>query len=123
MLTYKYIGSYHIFGRPFCKMAAIKVIEMFCVGLLCFKIFYILSVPLKMYIFKYKNILISGGLEAEILARVYRLGRLFRTMATTGVSRMFFPSLKHIFVTSDCQNIPLDIDIQNICELEGDIKL
>ena len=42
--------TYHIFGQLFCKMAATKVIEMFCVGLVCIKILYLLSVPLKMYI-------------------------------------------------------------------------
>ena len=39
-----------IFGQPFCKMAANKVIKMFCVGLMCVNILYSLSVPLKMYI-------------------------------------------------------------------------
>ena len=29
---------YHIFGQPFCKMAAIKVIKMLCVRLMCIKI-------------------------------------------------------------------------------------
>ena len=42
--------TYHIFGQPFCKMAATKVIKMPCVGLMCIKILYLLSVPLKMYI-------------------------------------------------------------------------
>ena len=42
--------TYHIFGQPFCKMAATKVIKMLCVGLLCIKILYLLSVPLIMYI-------------------------------------------------------------------------
>ena len=42
--------TYHIFGQTFCKMAATKVIKMLCVGLLCIKILYLLSVPLKMYI-------------------------------------------------------------------------
>ena len=42
--------TYHIFSQPFCKMAATKVIKMLCVGLMCVKILYLLSVPLKMYI-------------------------------------------------------------------------
>ena len=42
--------TYHIFGQSFRKMTATKVIKMFCVGLLCIKILYLLSVPLKMYI-------------------------------------------------------------------------
>ena len=43
--------TYHIFGEPFCKMAATKVIKMLCAGLMCIKILYLLSVPpLKMYI-------------------------------------------------------------------------
>ena len=42
--------TYHIFGQPFCKMAATKVIKILCVGLMCIKILYLLSVPLKMYI-------------------------------------------------------------------------
>ena len=46
----KIIDTYHIFGQPFCKMAAIKVIKMFYVGLICIKVLYLLSVPLKMYI-------------------------------------------------------------------------
>ena len=41
--------TYHIFGQPFCKMAATKVIKKLCVGLMCLKILYLLSVPLKMY--------------------------------------------------------------------------
>ena len=36
----KIIDTYHIFGKPFCKMAAIKVIKMLCVGLMCIKILY-----------------------------------------------------------------------------------
>ena len=46
----KIIDTYHILGQPFCKMAAIKVIKMPCVWLMCIKILYLLSVPLKMYI-------------------------------------------------------------------------
>ena len=46
----KIIDTYHIFGQPFCKTAAIKVIKMLCVGLMRIKIPYLLSVPLKMYI-------------------------------------------------------------------------
>ena len=43
--------TYHIFGEPFCKMAATKVIKMLCAGKMCIKILYLLSVPpLKMYI-------------------------------------------------------------------------
>ena len=42
--------TYHIFGQSFCKMAALKVIKILCVGLLCIKILYLLSIPLKMYI-------------------------------------------------------------------------
>ena len=41
------IYTYHMIGQPFCKMAAIKIL---CVGLMCIKILYFLSVPLKMYI-------------------------------------------------------------------------
>ena len=43
-------------------------------------------------------------------------------MTTTGVNNFFLIS-KYFFATSDLQNIHLDIDIQNICELEADIKL
>ena len=46
----KIIDSYHRFGQPFCKMVAIKVIKMLCVGLMSIQILYLLSVPLKMYI-------------------------------------------------------------------------
>ena len=46
----KIIDTYHIFGQPFCKMAAVKVIKMRCIGLMCIKIVYLLSVPLKIYI-------------------------------------------------------------------------
>ena len=46
----KIIDTYHIFGQLFCKMAAIKGIKMLCVGLMCIKILYLFSVPLKMYI-------------------------------------------------------------------------
>ena len=43
----KIIDSYHIFGQPFRKMAAIKVNKMLCVGLICMKILYLVIVPLK----------------------------------------------------------------------------
>ena len=33
----KIIDTYHILGQPFCKMAAIKVIKMLCVVLMCLK--------------------------------------------------------------------------------------
>ena len=36
----KIIDTYHIFGQPFCKMAAIKVIKMLCDGLMCVQILY-----------------------------------------------------------------------------------
>ena len=43
--------------------------------------------------------------------------------ATTGVS-IFFCSLKIVcFATIGLQNIHVDIDIQNICGLEADIKI
>ena len=42
--------TYHIFGQSFCKMAATRVIKVLCVGLMCIKKLYLLSVPLKMYI-------------------------------------------------------------------------
>ena len=43
-------------------------------------------------------------------------------MATTGVSKK--SSLKiFCFVTSGLQNIQLDIDIQNVCGLDADIKI
>ena len=32
---HKIIDTYHIFGQASCKMAAIKVFKMFCVGLMC----------------------------------------------------------------------------------------
>ena len=43
--------TYHIFGQPFCKMAAIKVIQMLCVGLMCIKnTFFIISTPENVYL-------------------------------------------------------------------------
>ena len=43
----KIIDTYHILGQPFCKMAAIKVIKMLCVVLMCLKMLYLLQYPKK----------------------------------------------------------------------------
>ena len=79
---------------------------------------FIISTPENIY--SDKNISILGGLEAEILTRVVcELCRPF----LNGVSKFSFWSLKFFCFVSGLQNIHLDIDIQNICGLEADIKI
>ena len=69
------------------------------------------------------NISILGGLEAEILTCVVcGLCRPFSKWPPLE-SVIFFHLKIFCFVTSGLQNIYLDIDIQNICGLEADIKI
>ena len=69
-----------------------------------------ISTPENVYLDK--RISILGGLEAEILTRV-----------VCGLCRPFLKLEIVSFVTSGFQNIHVDIDIQNICGLEADIKI
>ena len=57
-------------GRPFCKMATSGVSKMFvCCWIIVFtNTLFIISTPENVYLDT--NILISGGLEAEILTRI-----------------------------------------------------
>ena len=74
---------------------------------------FIISTPENVYLDK--NISILGGLKAEIFTRMWTWSAIFK-MATTGVSKMYFTGF-------GLQNIHLDIDIQNVCGLQADIKL
>ena len=82
---------------------------------------FFISTPENVYLDK--SISILGGLEAEILTRdVCGLSRLF--LKWPPQESVFFCSLKMVcFVTSGLQNMHVDMDIQNICGLEVDIKI
>ena len=92
---------------------------LFCRNYVFKKTLFFISTPEKVYLDK--SISIFGGLEAEILTRVI-CGLCRPFLKLPPLESVFFCRLK-VFcsVTSDFQNIHVDIDIHNICGLEADI--